>query len=181
MKNISVIGSTGSIGRQALEVIGRYPDRFRAVALCANESAELLAAQAGAFRPELAVLRSADKNISFRCRPNGIPPFENGNPVLCALLVRNLVDNAVKYSPRGAHVEITVRNGELRVINSGTSITPDNLSRLGQRFFRPAGQKETGSGLGLSIVSRIASFYGCRIKFNNDKKGFCVSIAPLED
>ena len=53
MKNISVIGSTGSIGRQALEVIGRYPDRFRAVALCANESAELLAAQAGAFRPEL--------------------------------------------------------------------------------------------------------------------------------
>lgn len=124
---------------------------------------------------------AADKNISFRCRPNGIPPFENGNPVLCALLVRNLVDNAVKYSPRGAHVEITVRNEELRVINSGTSVTPDNLSRLGQRFFRPAGQKETGSGLGLSIVSRIASFYGCRVKFNSDKKGFCVSITPLED
>lgn len=76
MKNISVIGSTGSIGRQALEVIGRYPDRFRAVALCANESAELLAAQAGAFRPELAVLRSADKNISlpgvrFACGEEG--------------------------------------------------------------------------------------------------------------
>ena len=76
MKNISVIGSTGSIGRQALEVIRRYPDRFRAVALCANESADLLAVQANEFGPEFAVLRSADKKISvagvrFACGDEG--------------------------------------------------------------------------------------------------------------
>ncbi len=76
MKNISVIGSTGSIGRQALEVIRRYPDRFRAVALCANESADLLAVQANEFGPEFAVLRSADKKISvagvrFACGEEG--------------------------------------------------------------------------------------------------------------
>ena len=46
MKNIALIGSTGSIGRQAVEVVCRYPDRFRVVALAANTGAALLSAQA---------------------------------------------------------------------------------------------------------------------------------------
>ena len=64
MKNIAVIGSTGSVGRQALQVILRHPQRFRAVALCANRNAALLEEQARAFAPEFAALRASDRGIS---------------------------------------------------------------------------------------------------------------------
>jgi two-component system sensor histidine kinase QseC len=79
---------------------------------------------------------------------------------LLSVLVRNLVDNAVRYSPPGARVRVSVqRQGDrvvLRVEDSGPGLAPDVQQRLGQRFFRPPGQAETGSGLGWSIVRRIA-------------------------
>jgi len=53
MKLISILGSTGSIGRQCLDVVSRHPDRFRIVALAAGSSIETLAEQVRAFRPEL--------------------------------------------------------------------------------------------------------------------------------
>ncbi|HYK42692.1 MAG TPA: 1-deoxy-D-xylulose-5-phosphate reductoisomerase [Thermoanaerobaculia bacterium] len=53
MKKVAVLGSTGSIGRSALEVISAFPDRFRAVALAAGSSVERLADQVSAHRPEL--------------------------------------------------------------------------------------------------------------------------------
>ena len=79
---------------------------------------------------------------------------------LLSVLVRNLVDNAVRYSPPGARVQVSVqRQGgrvALRVEDSGPGLAPDVQQRLGQRFFRPPGQDESGSGLGWSIVRRIA-------------------------
>jgi two-component system sensor histidine kinase QseC len=79
---------------------------------------------------------------------------------LLSVLVRNLVDNAVRYSPPGARVRVSVqRQGDrvvLRVEDSGPGLAADVQQRLGQRFFRPPGQAETGSGLGWSIVRRIA-------------------------
>ncbi len=56
VKSISILGSTGSIGTQALDVVRKHPDRFRVVALAAGCNAELLAAQVDEFRPALAVL-----------------------------------------------------------------------------------------------------------------------------
>ncbi|MDP1649016.1 MAG: ATP-binding protein [Rubrivivax sp.] len=80
--------------------------------------------------------------------------------ILLAVLVRNLVDNAVRYSPPGARVSVSVqRQGDrvaLRVEDSGPGLAPAVQGRLGQRFFRPPGQDESGSGLGWSIVRRIA-------------------------
>ena len=58
MKRIAVLGSTGSIGTQTLDVVRKHPDRFKVVALAAGSNAELLAAQADEFRPELAVIAS---------------------------------------------------------------------------------------------------------------------------
>ena len=61
MKRLAVLGSTGSIGTATLDVVSRFPDRFRAVALAAGRNLELLAAQARAHRPELvAVADPAD-------------------------------------------------------------------------------------------------------------------------
>lgn len=60
-RNIAVLGSTGSIGRQALEVIATYPDRFEAYALVANNRVELLIEQARQFLPEVVVIANESK------------------------------------------------------------------------------------------------------------------------
>ena len=70
MKKIALIGSTGSIGRQAVEVALRYPDRFRIVALAANTDARRMAEQAARLQPRLAVLRreGASAEVPAGCR-----------------------------------------------------------------------------------------------------------------
>ncbi len=70
MKKIALIGSTGSIGRQAVEVALRYPDRFRIVALAANTDARRLAEQAARLQPRLAVRRreGASAVVPAGCR-----------------------------------------------------------------------------------------------------------------
>ena len=79
---------------------------------------------------------------------------------LLTVLLRNLVDNAVRYCPPGAQVRVSVSREAgrvlLRVDDGGPGLSPEMLSRLGERFFRPPGQAEPGSGLGWSIVRRIA-------------------------
>ncbi len=60
IKNIAVLGSTGSIGRQTLDIISEYPDRFRASVLVANRSADELIAQARRYRPERVIIASDD-------------------------------------------------------------------------------------------------------------------------
>lgn len=119
------------------------------------------------------------KHITITSHLSNEGPAANGNPVLCALLLRNLIDNAVKYSPDNARITVYVQGGKLEVINSETKVNQDILSRLSERFFRPAGQKQAGSGLGLAIAERIARFHNCRLAFENKEEGFSVSLLPL--
>jgi len=90
-----------------------------------------------------------------------------GNETLLAVLVRNLVDNAVRYSPPAARIRVAVRQqgGQvvLSVEDSGPGLGDADLQRLGERFFRVAGSLESGSGLGWSIVRRIAAVHRLRI------------------
>jgi 1-deoxy-D-xylulose-5-phosphate reductoisomerase len=65
VRRIALLGSTGSIGRQALEVIAAHPERFSVVALAANRNIEELASQANALRPAVVSLGSAD--LAARC------------------------------------------------------------------------------------------------------------------
>jgi two-component system, OmpR family, sensor histidine kinase QseC len=82
------------------------------------------------------------------------------NDMLTAVLVRNLVDNAIRYSPNGARIRVCVLHeaaqSTLLVEDSGTAMTALEMARLGERFFRVLGGGESGSGLGWSIVKRIA-------------------------
>ena len=55
-KQIAILGSTGSIGRQTLDVLAEYPDRFAPCLLVANRSVELLAEQAAKFRPQCVII-----------------------------------------------------------------------------------------------------------------------------
>ena len=120
-----------------------------------------------------------NKTISLDMDDNALPPFATGNHILTALLIRNLLDNAVKYSPDNAHITLKVAEGEFTVINSDTVVDEAILQRLTERFYRPAGQKETGSGLGLAIAQRIAELYHCQLNFENSADGFRVTIKAL--
>ena len=104
-------------------------------------------------------------------------PIKNANPVLIALMLRNLIDNAIKYAPEKASVFIRSNQCEFQVINSDTFVEEKYLSKLGERFFRIAGQNEKGSGIGLSIVKCIVEFYGCKLSFANTDEGFCATIS----
>lgn len=91
-----------------------------------------------------------------------------GDATLLAVLLRNLIDNAIRYSPDGARIEVGVSGGgdrwaELSVQDSGRGLADADLGRLGERFFRVLGTGREGSGLGWSIVHRVASAHGARV------------------
>jgi two-component system sensor histidine kinase QseC len=96
-----------------------------------------------------------------------------GQPLLLSLLVRNLLDNALRYSPRGSVVDVTLEAHRCRVRDNGPGIAPEALARIGERFYRPPGQEATGSGLGLSIVKRIAALHRMRVEIGNAAEGGC--------
>lgn len=85
------------------------------------------------------------------------------------MLVRNLVDNAMRYSPVGAQIEVAWHRMDgrlcLQVQDSGPGLSADEQAQLGQRFRRGAhsGSRQQGSGLGWSIVQRVAQQHGARI------------------
>lgn len=114
--------------------------------------------------------------INYRCQ--GRPALAVGHPVLISLILRNLLDNARRYSPEGATIDIVLDGPVLSVTNSGVTMDESHLRRLGERFFRPPGQEASGSGLGLSIVRRAAELHGLEVSFKNiEPGGFSVIIA----
>ena len=86
-----------------------------------------------------------------------------GNETLVGVLVRNLLDNALRYSANGATIHVSVsalpQGALLRVQDSGPGMTGEQMSHLGERFFRVLGSDQAGSGLGWSIVRRVAQVH----------------------
>ena len=107
----------------------------------------------------------------------------SGHPDLLSVLLRNLVDNAVRYSPAGTTVRVEVaragRMVQLQVADEGPGIPPDERARIGQRFYRILGTGEAGSGLGLSIARRIAEMHGAQLAVDDPEsgRGLRVSVA----
>lgn len=91
-----------------------------------------------------------------------------GDTTLLAVLVRNLVDNAIRYSPPHARVRVSVARAgsavRLSVEDSGPGLSEAELRRVGERFFRVLGNGQEGSGLGWSIVQRIARVHGVSVR-----------------
>ena len=87
-----------------------------------------------------------------------------GDATLLAALLRNLVDNALRYGSAGTRVTVVLTPHEgdttLSVLDDGPGLPAADRARLGQRFFRGLGQGQQGSGLGWSIVRRIAEVHG---------------------
>ncbi len=109
--------------------------------------------------------------IDIRLNIHAPQVTRSGQQLLLSLLVRNLLDNAVRYSPRGSQVEVTLDAHSVTVRDTGPGISPDALARIGERFYRPPGQDQTGSGLGLSIVKRIAALHRMTVSLRNGQNG----------
>ncbi len=94
-----------------------------------------------------------------------------GDEALLTTLLRNLIDNALRYSAPGSHVHVYFRRDAIAVEDEGPGVAPGELKRLGDRFHRGESKGETGSGLGLSIVRRIASLHGLEVSFGRRTDG----------
>ena len=105
----------------------------------------------------------------------------DGDPDLLAVLLRNLMDNAVRYAPEGTEVTLRFTASALTVENDGPPLSAETLAHLGERFHRPAGQVETGSGLGVSIAQRIAALHGLVLRYRPraDGSGVVAELARL--
>lgn len=120
------------------------------------------------------------RQIELKFEAQSIQETQYGQPLLLSLMLRNLIDNAIHYCETGSQVKITLMQHGISVIDNGGGVAESDLAKLGQRFYRPAGQNEKGSGLGLSIASRIAELHHYRLHIENShtlgKKGLKIEI-----
>lgn len=124
---------------------------------------------------------AAAKNVELGLAP-GDPAPVTGDAILLAVLLRNLLDNAVRYTPAGGEIDVSVRrsNGavSLVVTDSGPGIPEEERAKVLDRFYRVLGSGEEGSGLGLSIVKRIADLHDATILLSDgpDGRGLVVEV-----
>ncbi|MBU0655654.1 MAG: sensor histidine kinase N-terminal domain-containing protein [Gammaproteobacteria bacterium] len=116
----------------------------------------------------LELLESADINVK-------------GLPALLQVMLRNLLDNAARYTPSGTLVQVAVFRARgracLRITDNGPGLPADELEKITRRFYRPAGTAAEGSGLGLSIVQRIAEIHQAELQFEqNQGQGLSVLV-----
>jgi len=98
-----------------------------------------------------------------------------------ATLLRNLVDNAVRYTAPGGRVDVSVEvpheaGGRLTVTDNGPGIPREERARVFDRFYRRAGAEPPGSGLGLSIVKAIAESHGASVELTDAPGGQGLSV-----
>jgi two-component system OmpR family sensor kinase len=103
------------------------------------------------------------------------PMLVTGDPEAFRIMLMNIVDNAIRYTPSGGRVDINVRQRgptvELEVIDTGSGVPPDERDRVFDRFYRGMDQTTDGSGLGLAIVKRVAEQCGGRIALEDGEGG----------
>jgi signal transduction histidine kinase len=140
-------------------------------------------------REKIDLSAAVERHIARLCdraQREGIELAVNADPGVTILadegrigeVVTNLVDNAVKYTPHGGHVDVSVRSldgrAQLVVSDSGVGFNSEQAEHLFDRFYRadvPEVQARSGSGLGLAIVKAIVSVYGGRVAASSEGKG----------
>ncbi len=102
-------------------------------------------------------------------------------------LIENLLDNALKFTPRGGRVSIAVRHTAagvlLEVVDTGGGIAVDELPRVFDRFYRGQDVRGDSSGLGLAIVKRVAELHGVPIEVTSAPGGgtrFALTMAAAD-
>lgn len=118
--------------------------------------------------------RAVAKGLTLRTQ---IEPklWTQGDDQQLCLLVRNLVDNAIRYTPAGGHVSLEARRDEgqvlVRVTDDGIGIPLKSQARVFERFYRvdeARSRDQGGTGLGLAIVKHVADLYGGRVELRSE-------------
>jgi two-component system sensor histidine kinase QseC len=113
-----------------------------------------------------------------------------GDAAALAILLRNLLDNAIRYTPAGGQVAVGTRaladGVRLTVSDTGPGIPPAQRERAFDRFYRLPGTPDSGCGLGLSIVQRIVELHSARIALVSPESGSGLRVeidfpAPVAD
>ena len=184
--------SSEAVRHEALDGLVAGAERAARLADQMLTLARIESGQTGGERAEVD-LREVARGVLAEAAPGALAKnidlaFEDSSAVrlqgyagLLAVLVRNLVDNAVRHTPPGGQVRVAVRSAGslalLEVSDNGEGVPSEELPRLGARFHRFGSSSEPGSGLGLSIVKRIAELHGGAVRFSPGPGGAGLAVA----
>ena len=128
---------------------------------------------------------AADKRIDLGFARSADVPVR-GDPTSLAMLLANLLDNALRYTPEGGRIDVAIDDdggrAVLAVIDTGPGIPAGDRARVFERFHRGTSASGAdapgGSGLGLSIVRRIADAHGATVALDDgpDGRGLAVRV-----
>ena len=120
------------------------------------------------------VPRARQKDIDFGLETTGEPLIIEGKPVLLGELLKNLIDNAIKYTPEGGCVTVRTLATERAIVeveDTGIGVPEADRERVFERFYRVLGSTESGSGLGLPIVREIADLHRATVSLIPNPSG----------
>jgi len=138
----------------------------------ALQPVELEAVAADAIRDTHTLALERQVELQLNAEPDTVV---RGDPEALRTLARNLIDNAVRYTPAGGQVQVSSRRdgagAMLQVSDSGPGIPPAERARAFDRFYRRANSPAGGCGLGLAIVKAIAERHGARARLDEAPGG----------
>jgi signal transduction histidine kinase len=121
-----------------------------------------------------------ERNVTLTLVTASVPIIE-GNRSLVAQALANLVDNAIKYTPPGGRVAVSISQSfagvDLRVADSGPGIPAEDRTRVVERFVRlEASRNSPGTGLGLSLVAAVAHFHNAQLLLEDNAPGLKATL-----
>jgi signal transduction histidine kinase len=167
-----IVSTFDSLLRIAQIEAGARRSRFRPLAL-----PEIAIALHDAYLP---VAGESGQTLEFNIASSATA-LVSGDHDLLSQLIANLVENAIRYCPTGAHIRIEVGSNEkivwITVADDGPGIPAHELSNVTRRFYRLDKSRHTpGSGLGLALVKAIAELHAARLLFEDNHPGLIVRV-----
>jgi two-component system sensor histidine kinase QseC len=125
--------------------------------------------------------QALEKSIDLGLENRSTSQEIQGNQDALFFMLRNLIDNAIRYTPNNGQVTVSLENRQptqitVTISDSGPGIALEQQSAIFERFYRGQHQAIQGSGLGLSIAQKVAQLHQTKIQLNNLAKGLSVQI-----
>lgn len=124
-----------------------------------------------------------EKNSEIELLSPDSEPLILGYSTAIAILIRNLVDNAIRYTPEGSLIRVVIKETSdsilLKVIDNGAGIPEHLRGQVFERFFRVLGNKGSGTGLGLGIVKQIIDLHQAKIELNTSPGGHGLQVTVI--
>ena len=180
LKLMAVVKRSGRLSEQLLD-LARIDSRPEASGSQSIELHELVLLMARDFE---VMASKKQQTLSLQIEPCTMIGYIDE----LGILIRNLIDNALRYAGEGGRIEVACKNAtavggakevRLRVADDGPGVPAEERERIFDRFYRVAGSSERGSGIGLSLVSRIAQLHGASIEVSEGiaGRGFAVTVS----